>query len=273
MSENEIPSAAYQSVAPAVRHLAQRLKAELKASGARADDVASAQGLSEAAWTRLLADPSRLEVRQLFAALAAARLHPAEFFVRLRRERGRILPNLALLAEVAGTRPLGVDLEEARTVEGEVRRLADLLLAKLQAGQRKLRPSSLELGLSADRLGQLLREGGPLKVWHVLALLRLLDLKPETFFDELYGLVDGLPDGLLPGGHRWSELKAVVARLDRDLTSLEADPSWLDPEGRGDSAQGMEAWEEPRTGWDSSALAEREAESLTGSWTEDGEKG
>ncbi len=273
MSELETPPGAYQAVAPAVRHLTQRIKAEIKASGTRGADVARALGLSEAAWARLLNEPSRLEVRQLYAALAVAHLHPAEFFVRLRRERGRILPHMALLSEVAGTRPLGVDLEGERTGEGEVRRLADLLLAKLQTAQRKLRPTSLELGLSADRLGQLLRPGGPLKLWHVLAVLRLLDLRPEAFFDELYGLVDGLPDVTLPGGHRWSELKAVVTRLDKDLTKLETDPSWLDPEGRGGSVQGMEAWEEPRTGWDSSALAEREAEPLTGSWTEDGEKG
>ncbi|HRC85187.1 MAG TPA: helix-turn-helix transcriptional regulator [Thermoanaerobaculia bacterium] len=242
----------YEDVAAPTRGLLVRLKAELKGAGLQPSRLAEALEVSESALARLLADPARLEVRHLYRLLELIACHPADFFVRLRPQRsGRYLPNMKVLAEAARSLPLNFDPLGELAGAGEPRRLAQLLHQRILGAGKTLRAVSVELGFRPDHFAQILRGGVELKVWHVFAVLKLLGESSAAFFDELYGLVDGLPDWQLPGGRRWSELRALAQRLEEELAALDADSGWQDPEEQEEPDAPADGWgSTARTAWD-----------------------
>jgi hypothetical protein len=255
------PQVRFEDVASAVRLLVNRLRAEVKAAERPTAEVATALGLSESALTNLLADPPRLDVRQLFGILESIGLHPADFFVRLRPQKhGKYLPNMKVLAEAASAMPLNVDPLGELSGPNEARRLTTLLQAKITAAKKSLRALSTELGFRPDHLSQILRGSVELKVWQVYALLRCLGIQPADFFDELYGLVDGLPDWHLPGDRRWSELRLLAQHLEAELAVIEADPSWQEADTAvAPTASSASDWTGERQAWDLASLERAEA--------------
>jgi len=93
------------------------------------------------------------------------------------------------------------------TIDDEVRRAAKLLETLIQAIGESQEELERRLEASPGYLGRLFAGRVELKLWHILAILRVLEIEPSLFFKALY------PEECLVGTVRIEELRQQVKLL------------------------------------------------------------
>jgi transcriptional regulator with XRE-family HTH domain len=110
------------------------------------------------------------------------------------------------------------------TPEVETQRLADVLRETIHRSKISQRQIERTLGQGKGYLSQLLSGNVDLKVKHVFAVLAVIGVEPEEFFQEIYDRSDpvGAVRGLVARSRTqqdFEELKNRVARLENEITS------------------------------------------------------
>jgi transcriptional regulator with XRE-family HTH domain len=134
---------------------------------------------------------------------------PERFFAEVYGFADLVPPAPAL----AGPTQDGAPARRQVDAEAEARRLADRLWTRISEAGLSQREVSRRLGVHRDYVNQVLRGNLELKVDHVLSILSILEVPPEEFFAEHYGVSRRLgryfdPEDRLPGGVTWRELLA-----------------------------------------------------------------
>ncbi len=217
MSTFVTPEGPATSAAREVAELARRLRSALRAQGSTARGTSLRIGRSAHYLSRAFAGRNPLKLKDVAALLGSLGGHPRAFFGRhyplggstySPEMRERILalrPQTVrfddLAARVRAQEPIPSPEE---TVERACRVLRGLIVER-GTNQRAV---SLALGLSRDTLGQALRGGMDLEMWHVFGVLLVVGVSPARFFRELYA-----PGGEALGGVAWPELVALLEGL------------------------------------------------------------
>ncbi len=196
--------------------LGRALKAHIRSQGHRMRRVSEAMGRSLELLPRALAGTSPLKLKDVLGIFTVLGEHPLRFFERRYPLGGSVFgPDArARLREVAPDMPrfdgliaVGQRLERAPAVDAAVQ-AAGLLLRRLIVEQGwQQRRVSQALGLRPDTLGQALRGGMDLEMWHIFGVLAVIEVGAPRFFQDLLAPGDSL------AGATWNEMVRVLERL------------------------------------------------------------
>src|SRR5436853_4828335 len=108
------------------------------------------------------------------------------------------------------------------TPEAEVRRVAEALREAIRRTKTSQRQVERALGQGKGYLSQLLGGNLDLKLKHVFAVLGVLGVEPDSFFQDLYTRsAPGITGLATQVQEEIEDLKRRVARLESDAASVE----------------------------------------------------
>jgi transcriptional regulator with XRE-family HTH domain len=188
-----------------VHRLAALLRLALRRTGRGLREVSRRLGYHPNYLGQVLRGRVRLTVRLVLRVLAEAGISPERFFAELYGFSDLIAAGASSGGHNSDPGPAPPD------AEGELRRLADRLWLRISEAGLSQREVSRRMGSQRDYVNQILRGNLELKVDHVVAILDIVEVPPEDFFADHYGMGRRFsrpldPDERLPGGITWREL-------------------------------------------------------------------